>query len=71
MWLPRLPPSDVERALDAAPGLPIECLSEEDQEKWTDAITGILMALGPYRISGRPETLWENISSPPEGRKDG
>ena len=49
-------------ALEAAPGLPIETLSREDQEKWTDIITGILMALGPYQATGKPLALFEAIN---------
>lgn len=50
-------------ALDEAPGLPIELLSEEDQAKWTNTITGVLMALGPYRITGRPQSVWEYVQA--------
>lgn len=46
-------------ALKAAPGLPIECLSREDQAKWTDTITGILMALGPYDVTAKQITIME------------
>ena len=46
-------------ALKAAPSLPIETLSREDQAKWTDVITGILVALGPYAVTGKPVTPWE------------
>jgi len=48
-------------ALKAAPPLPIETLSAEDQAKWTDVITDILMALGPYEVTGKPITPWEYI----------
>ena len=50
--------------LQAAPGLPIETLPREDQAKWTDTITGILMALGPYSTTGRPVTLWDYMQEP-------
>lgn len=48
-------------ALDKAPGLPIEAQSEEDQAKWTDLITGLLMALGSYQHSGKPQSVWEGL----------
>ena len=49
-------------ALKAAPPLPIETCSREDQAGWTDTITGILMALGPYGATGRPVTPWEYLN---------
>lgn len=51
-------------ALKAAPGLPIECLSREDQGKWTDTITDILKALGPHEVTGKPVTLMEYVLEP-------
>ena len=36
----------ISEALERAPSLPIETLSAEDQAKWTDTITAILMLLG-------------------------
>lgn len=49
-------------AFEHAPGLPIEILPKADQEKWTDLIKGILMALGPYSVSGKPESIWEALT---------
>ena len=49
-------------ALKDAPPLPIESLSAEDQAKWT--ITGILVALGPYEVTGRPVTPWDYMQEP-------
>ena len=51
-------------ALRDAPALPIESLSAEDQAKWTDTITGILVALGPYAATGKPVTPWEYMLEP-------
>ena len=51
-------------AFKNAPPLPIESLSAEDQAKWTDTITGILMALGPYAATGRPVTFADYMMEP-------
>jgi len=51
-------------AFKNAPALPIESLSAEDQAKLTDVITGILVALGPYEVTGKPVTLWDYMLEP-------
>ena len=56
--------NNILAALKAAPGLPIETLSAEDQAKWTDVITGILMALGPYEVTGKPVTFFDYMMEP-------
>lgn len=48
-------------AFRKAPALPLECLSQEDLEEWTDTISGILLALGPYMETGRPLTIMEAL----------
>jgi len=48
-------------ALKAAPSLPIETCSIEDQAKWTDILTSILMALGTYEATGKPRTMAEEL----------
>ena len=53
--------NNILNELSKAPGLPIESLRVDEQAIWTDTITGILMALGPYAITGRPETIWEHL----------
>lgn len=54
--------ANLSQALADAPGLPIECLSPEDQAKWTDTLTGILMALGVLETTGRPLHLFEALT---------
>lgn len=53
--------ANLSKALEEAPGLPIELLDEEDQAKWTDTITGILMALGVLEVTGRPMSPFEAL----------
>lgn len=52
---------NILQAMNDAPGLPIECLSVEDQTRWTQTIHAILMALGPYEITGKPITIHEYL----------
>lgn len=48
---------------EKAPGLPLETLSQDDLAKWTDIITGILKALGPFSITGKPISLGEYLDA--------
>lgn len=46
--------TNLGRALEEAPGLPLEYLSKDDLAKWTDLITGLLIALGTLEVTGKP-----------------
>ena len=54
--------ANLTQALQDAPGLPIETLSAEDQAKWTDLLTGLLMALGVLEATGKPQSMWEALT---------
>lgn len=61
------------KAFEEAPGLPLELLSEDDQAKWTDIITSILMVCGILEHDGRPLTMLESLAqavSLPQKRED-
>lgn len=53
--------ANLNKALEEAPGLPIELLSAEEQEAWTDILSGILMALGVLETTGRPMSPFEAL----------
>lgn len=53
--------ANLTKALQDGPGLPIELLDEADQAKWTDTITGILMALGVLEVTGKPMSPFEAL----------
>lgn len=61
--------ANLYQALQDAPGLPIEALGEEDQAKWTDLITGLMMALGGLEMDGRPMSVWEALQDAARGGK--
>jgi len=48
-------------ALKNAPGLPLETLPQADLEKWTDLITGVMMALGVLKHTGKPMSMWDSL----------
>lgn len=54
--------ANLSKALQDGPGLPIELLDEADQAKWTDTITGILMALGVLEVTGKPMNPFEALT---------
>lgn len=55
--------ANLMQALNDAPGLPLECLSQEELARWTDVLTGILMALGVLEHTGRPMSMWEALQN--------
>ena len=54
--------ANLMHALQDAPPLPIEALSAENQAKWTDLLTGLLMALGVLETTGRPQSIWDALT---------
>ena len=59
--------ANLMQALQDAPALPIETLSVEDQAKWTDLLTGLLMALGVLETTGKPQSMWEALCDAARG----